>query len=235
MPSPPRGLWSNRPGDGRSLFRGKCRNETLAVQAGSPFRGSAKHSRPWQGLVQQRVTNPGGTAGSSTPKHRRYGSDPPENGPGLRKRAFRGGRSRDLSLQEGGAALKGRGGIRRRHPECHAPLSGYAVRVEVQCLVVRAFDCGNSIGLSLSSTDWGQARRIQALSSPILLDGRRKASATVPSISDSPPWSAPKCPQNPSPSPAALCGLNRGPANRQGRHRGGDGFHPRLHWFFVTY
>ena len=39
----------------------------------------------------------------------------------------------------------------------------------------------------------------------------------------------PECPQNPSPSPAALCGHNRGPANRQGRHRGGDGFHPRLH------
>ena len=111
MPFPPRGLWSNRPGDRRSLFRGKCRNEALAVQAGSPFRGSAKHSRPWQGLVQQRVTNPGGTAGLSTPKHRRYGSAPPKNGPSLRKRAFRGGRSRDLSLQEGRPA---RGPWRRR-------------------------------------------------------------------------------------------------------------------------
>ena len=88
MPFPPRGLWSSRPGDGRSLFRGKCRNETLAVQAGSPFRGSAKHSRPWQGLVQQRVTNPGGTAGLSTPKDRQYGSDPPENGPSLHARPF---------------------------------------------------------------------------------------------------------------------------------------------------
>ena len=87
-PLPRRGLWSGRPEDGRSLFRGKCRSETLAVQARGPFRGSAKHSRPWQGLVQQRVTNPGGTAGLSTPKHRRYGSDPPENGPSLHARPF---------------------------------------------------------------------------------------------------------------------------------------------------
>ena len=124
MPFPPRGLWSGRPGDGRSLFRGKCRSETLAVQAGGPFRGSAKHSRPWQGLVQQRVTNPGGTAGLSTPKHRRYGSDPPENGPSLHANGL-SGRSLPGSFLAGRpGGPEGRRGVARRLANRHASLTG---------------------------------------------------------------------------------------------------------------
>ena len=41
----------------------------------------------------------------------RAGASPPENGPGLYKRAFRRGRSREFSLQEGGAAPTGAKGF----------------------------------------------------------------------------------------------------------------------------
>ena len=53
--------------------------------------------------VRQAVSDPGGTAGAAGAHGRQRGSDPPENGPRLRSRTLRGGRSRDLSLQEGWA------------------------------------------------------------------------------------------------------------------------------------
>ena len=48
------------------------------------------------------------------------GATPPENGPGLRRRAFRRGRSWESSLQEGGGGPACRRGVHRRHPDhCH--------------------------------------------------------------------------------------------------------------------
>ena len=61
-----------------------------------------------------------------------------------------------------------RSGLRSRnkgsenHSDCHTPLSGWAVRVEVRGFVVRGFDCGDPLGLRLPSTNWGQPRRIHA-------------------------------------------------------------------------
>lgn len=53
---------------------------------------------------------------------------PPENGPGLRKRAFQGGRSSDHSLQEGCAAA----GL----PRCSTRASaGSRTAIQIQCLV----------------------------------------------------------------------------------------------------
>ena len=64
----------------------------------------AHESQVRQGPVRQAVSDPVGTTGAAEAHGRRGGSDPPENGPRLRSRTFRGGRSRDLSLQEGWAA-----------------------------------------------------------------------------------------------------------------------------------
>ncbi len=47
-----------------------------------------------------------GRLGAGGPNGRPCGSDPPENGPRLHRRAFRRGRSRDFSLQEGGPATR---------------------------------------------------------------------------------------------------------------------------------
>ena len=76
-------------------------------------------------------------AGRAEPRRRTPGGvgAPPENGPCLHSRAFRGGHSQDFSLQEGGMAPRGRGGVRHPRPERHSLLSGSAIRVEVQACV----------------------------------------------------------------------------------------------------
>ena len=124
MPFPPRGLWSGRPGDGRSLFRGKCRSETLAVQAGSPFRASAKHSEPCQGFIQQQITNFSGTAGAGRSKHPRVGSAPPRKRPS-RAQTVLSRRSLLGSFLAGRpAGPQGRRGLARRLANSHASLTG---------------------------------------------------------------------------------------------------------------
>ena len=126
-----------------------------------------------------------GTSGTLGAQHWRGGS--PENDPRLRKRAFREGRSSELSLQEGGTAQMGCGGVRHRHSCCHVPLSGCVVRVEVQCPVGRDFDCGDSLRFRLRCTCWDQPRRTHALSGPTLLVGRTGgAPRAIPSMSDNP-------------------------------------------------
>ena len=177
---PFQGLWSRQRNTTRSLLRGKCPVATRFFRKRNTIRAEAQQSHPRQRLVRQGGSHSGRTPGARGPKIGSCGSDPPENGPGLYKRSFRRGRSRDFSLQEGGAAPKGRGGVRRGHSDCHAALSTYAVRVKVQCLVVSGFDCGDSLGLHLPSTNWDQPRRSHVLSGPTLLDGRRKASESCP-------------------------------------------------------
>ncbi len=63
----------------------------------------------------------------------------PENGPRMRSRSFRGGRSQDFSVQEDGAAPKGRGGVHRRHSDCLAPLFGCAAQIDIRWLEVVSF------------------------------------------------------------------------------------------------
>ena len=87
------------------------------------FAVSAKHSMPCQRLVRQRLANPDGAACVAATNVRPRGSDPPEIGPRLHKRSFRGGRSRDLSLQEGRAAPRAAGGVRRGVQTHPAPLA----------------------------------------------------------------------------------------------------------------
>ena len=82
---------------------------------------------------------------------------PPRKRPWLGRQAFRRGRSRDFSLQEGRAAPKGREGVRHNGSDCRAPLSGCVVGAEGQCLAVSGFDMGfdrgDSIRLPLPSTN----------------------------------------------------------------------------------
>ena len=96
---------------------------------------SNSYNPPILGVHENRATpvsDPAGTAGASRPQHRRGGSDPPENGPRLHSRAFRGGRSRDFSLQEGRvaprateASLAGHG-IVMSHPPGARPASKFS-------------------------------------------------------------------------------------------------------------
>ena len=58
-----------------------------------------------------------GRVGVESANARPRGSDPPENGPCLRNRAFRRGRSWEFSLQEGGAPL----GAQRGQPQASGP------------------------------------------------------------------------------------------------------------------
>ena len=82
----------------RTDVSGKMRRRNTAGAAGE---ARAKHAEPGELIAQQRVIEVAGTDGPPCAQHLRGGSDPPENGRRLHKRAFRGGRSRDLSLQEG--------------------------------------------------------------------------------------------------------------------------------------
>ncbi len=95
------GPWSGRRNIFRTLFRGKCRSETRLVRKRNTIGLPAKHPMSCQSLVRKGVSDPGSTPWARAPKNGPCGSDPPEIGPRLYKRAFRGGRSRDLSLQEG--------------------------------------------------------------------------------------------------------------------------------------
>ena len=129
----------------------------------------------------------------SGPDRRRSGGErpaarerPPGIGPRMRSRSVRGGRSRDSSFQEGGAAPKGHGGVRRRYSDCHAPLSVHAVRVEVQCLVVWSFDCGDSLGLRLPSTNWASPVALMPCPARHCLMAGRRPPRAVPSMSDNP-------------------------------------------------
>lgn len=91
---------------GLHLFRGNCPSETLLVRergAVSPF---AKHPKPCNVFVWQWFSDLGGTTGPAAANGCRGGSDPPEIGPRMHSGAFRRGRSRDFSLQEGGSARR---------------------------------------------------------------------------------------------------------------------------------
>ena len=90
---------------------GKTHGSRGGVEA--RFAACAHGLQPRQGPVRHAVSDPVGTTGAAEAHGRRDGSDPLENGPGLHSRAFRRGRSRDFSLQEGQG---GPGGPRRRPP-----------------------------------------------------------------------------------------------------------------------
>ena len=110
------------------LFRGNCPSETHFVRERGTIFHSAKHPKRCKGLVRQCVSDLGGTTRASAANGERGGSAPPENGPRLHTRAFRGGRSRDSSLQEGSVAAVRRRGVRRRRPDRRQPLSGFAIQ-----------------------------------------------------------------------------------------------------------
>ena len=72
-----------------------------------------------------------GRLGAGGPNGRPCGSDPPENGPRLHIRAFRGGRSRDFSLQEG-RSPRGRRKVSRGRPDRHSFFSESAIQTSFQ-------------------------------------------------------------------------------------------------------
>lgn len=79
----------------------------------------------------QGVVHPSGTAACNLGANRRGGSDPPENGPRLRIRVS-GGRSRDLSSQEGRAALTGGNPDLRNSPARQTGLSDNTIWNAIQ-------------------------------------------------------------------------------------------------------
>ena len=86
-----------------------CGENTLAKHSPrtreAGFAATSKHSRLSQNLVRQRLANPAGMGRRTGGERPAARERPPENGPGLGARAFRRGRSRDFSLQEGWVAL----------------------------------------------------------------------------------------------------------------------------------
>ena len=86
------------------LLRGKCRAATRVARKRNTVLAPAQHSDPLQRLVRQVVSDSGCTPGTRGPRIGPCGSDPSENGPGLRGQAFQRGRSRESSLQEGESA-----------------------------------------------------------------------------------------------------------------------------------
>ena len=133
-----------------SLLRGNCRGATRIGLKRNTIRAPAQQSHPRQRLVWQRVSDLGCTPEARGPKTVPCGSDPPQNGPRLRTLAFWGGRSRDLSLQEGlaaqGAPEMLTGGVRTvplRYPNSRSRLGRDSHRHAVHChgTVRRAAAC----------------------------------------------------------------------------------------------
>ena len=104
-------------GDSRSCGEN---GQTHGLQGGieARFAVCAHEQQVRQGPVRQVVSDSSGTTWGAKAHGRRGGSDPPENGPRLYSRAFRRGRSRDCSLQEGRVCPKGPG---RRSPRTSGP------------------------------------------------------------------------------------------------------------------
>ena len=138
------GLWTHHRNTEHQLLRGKCCPATHFTRKRNTIRALAQQLHPRQRLVRQRVSGSGRTPEASGPSIGPYGSDPPGNGPRMCNQAIRGGRSLDLSLQEG------RIGVVRMIANRHAPLTGCAIRFGFQCSVATGLDCGNVSSVSSS-------------------------------------------------------------------------------------
>ena len=103
------------------LGHGFCRETAMAQQAAATHEALAAQRMSFRSQDLLAVPVP-----RAHRLRNNSGAGPhPKNGPDLRKRACRRGRSREFSLQEGGATHKGQ---RRRPPQAFAP-SCYALRV----------------------------------------------------------------------------------------------------------